>query len=71
MKSYEFRQIPPFEDTHDTVDGYIKYYISFSITIIFILEFLVKLIALGFVLEENTYLRDNWNKLDFLVVVVG
>ncbi len=26
---------------------------------------------MGFVLEEGTYLRDGWNKLDFIVVSVG
>ena len=27
--------------------------------------------AMGFVLHENSYIRDYWNWIDFLVVVVG
>jgi len=32
-------------------------------------EMVIKIIALGFVLNKNSYLRNNWNILDFLVVV--
>ena len=39
--------------------------------IIFTMEMTLKTIALGFVLEPNTYLRDPWNVLDFVVVIVG
>lgn len=41
------------------------------ITFIFIGEFLIKVIAMGFLLGKNSYLGDNWNKLDFIVVVTG
>ena len=44
-----------------------KFDILFSM--IFISEFLLKIIAMGFVLEKNTYLRNGWNVLDFTVVV--
>lgn len=37
----------------------------------FYIEFVFKVIGDGFVLEEGTYLRDNWNKLDFLIVVIS
>ena len=36
---------------------------------IFIIEMVVKVISLGFVLELNSYLRNTWNQLDFLIVV--
>lgn len=39
--------------------------------ILFTLEFLVKVVAFGFIMESNTYLHDLWNWLDFLVVVTG
>jgi hypothetical protein len=39
--------------------------------IIFTIEMIVKVIALGFALEKNSYLRDPWNILDFIVVIVG
>lgn len=34
----------------------------------FALESLTKAIAMGFVMDENSYLRENWNKLDFFIV---
>ncbi len=37
----------------------------------FYVEFILKVIGEGFVMHEGTYLRDNWNKLDFLIVVVS
>ena len=38
---------------------------------IFCLEALLKVIALGFVLHSDSYLRNGWNVLDFIVVVTG
>ncbi|GIL88323.1 hypothetical protein Vretifemale_16288 [Volvox reticuliferus] len=32
---------------------------------------ILKIISMGFVLKKGTYLRDGWNVLDFLVVVVS
>ena len=40
-------------------------------TSIFIAEFMLKAVACGFMFGENAYLRDSWNQLDFLVVVVS
>lgn len=39
--------------------------------LVFIFEAGIKIIALGFVLKKNSYLRDPWNCLDFFVVFVG
>lgn len=36
---------------------------------IFVLESLMKIIAKGFVLHEDTYLRESWDQLDFVIVV--
>ncbi|CAK9057471.1 unnamed protein product [Durusdinium trenchii] len=41
------------------------------LTCFFTLEFVLKVIAFGFVLDETSYLRDAWNWLDFVVVVTG
>lgn len=38
---------------------------------IFITEFLIKIIGMGFISEPGTYLRDGWNILDFLVVITS
>lgn len=39
--------------------------------IIYTLEMIFKIIAMGFVTREHSYLRDPWNKLDFVVVIMG
>ena len=39
--------------------------------VIFSIEMVLKIIAMGFVLEKNSYLRDPWNILDFTVVILG
>jgi hypothetical protein len=40
-------------------------------TWIFFVEFIIKVIAMGFVVHKNSYLRDPWNWLDFVVVCTG
>ena len=40
-------------------------------SLIFTLEAVIKIIALGFVFGKNTYLRDPWNVIDFFIVVTG
>lgn len=40
-------------------------------TMLFTLEFVLKVIAQGFVLGVGAYLRDSWNIIDFLVVVTA
>ena len=40
-------------------------------TITFTLEAVIKIMAMGFCLHRNSYLRDPWNWLDFLVVCIG
>ena len=37
--------------------------------IIFLLEAVFKVSAMGFVLDEGSYLRDNWNKIDIIIVI--
>ena len=39
--------------------------------VVFLFEMIVKIIALGFVLDEGSYVRDNWNKIDLIIVVVS
>ena len=51
----------------------IEYIISSNMdmvfTSLFTVEFLIKSVGLGFMNEKKTYLVENWNKLDFLVVI--
>ena len=37
--------------------------------IIFLLEAVFKIIAMGIAIDEGSYLRDNWNKIDIIIVV--
>lgn len=38
-------------------------------TILYSLEMFIKIMGLGFILNEGAYLRDSWNILDFVIVV--
>ena len=40
-------------------------------TVLFTLECVIKLIAMGFILDDGAYLRDGWNWLDFTVVITA
>ena len=40
-------------------------------TAAFVFEMCAKIVALGFALHERAYLRDPWNWLDFLIVIVS
>ena len=42
--------------------------LDFVFNYLFILEFVLKVIALGFAMDEGSYLRDSWNRLDFFIV---
>ena len=44
-------------------------FIIFSL--VFTLESIIKIIALGFIFGKNTYLRDPWNVMDFLIVITA
>jgi len=46
-------------------------YINLVFNGIFIAEMLTKIVALGFVLHEGAYLRNAWNVLDFLIVIIS
>lgn len=37
----------------------------------FAIECLVRVIALGFIMDSGSYLRDSWNQLDFFIVVTS
>jgi hypothetical protein len=38
-------------------------------TISFFIEMIIKQVALGFIMDEGSYLRESWNQLDFFIVV--
>jgi len=44
-------------------------FIDTFFNVIFFLEALIKICALGFAFDEGSYLSDNWNKLDITIVL--
>lgn len=38
-------------------------------TFAFLLECIIKVIALGFIMDRGSYIRETWNQLDFFIVV--
>mmetsp|Transcript_15885 Transcript_15885/g.11209 ORF Transcript_15885/g.11209 Transcript_15885/m.11209 type:complete len:144 (+) Transcript_15885:399-830(+) len=40
-------------------------------TCIFLMEFIIKVVSMGFFVHKNSYLRDLWNWLDFFVVAIS
>lgn len=58
-------------DEPQLTDEYQKKTINFileTISIIFLIEFSIKVVVMGFYWGEKTYLRDPWNILDFGIV---
>lgn len=39
--------------------------------ILYTIEMVLKILALGFILNKGSYLRDSWNILDFVIVMSG
>lgn len=40
-------------------------------TFIYTVECIIKILAFGFIVHKRSYLRDGWNILDFVVVIIG
>ena len=45
--------------------------LDFIFNYFFILEMTLKIIALGFAMDEGSYLRDSWNRLDYFIVMTS
>mmetsp|Transcript_58372 Transcript_58372/g.186072 ORF Transcript_58372/g.186072 Transcript_58372/m.186072 type:complete len:1616 (+) Transcript_58372:485-5332(+) len=59
---------PDFEETNL---GKVLALSEYFFTVGFVTEMTFKVTGMGFVLAPGTYLRDGWNVMDFLVVVLG
>ena len=42
--------------------------LNYVVNFVFIFEMVIKIIALGFVIDRGSYLRESWNILDFFIV---
>ncbi|XP_067122781.1 muscle calcium channel subunit alpha-1-like isoform X2 [Centruroides vittatus] len=45
--------------------------IEYVFLVIFTIECIMKIIAYGFMLHSGAYLRNGWNFLDFIIVIIG
>ena len=45
--------------------------LDITFNVLFIIECVLKVIALGFTMDDGSYLRDSWNGLDFFIVVTS
>jgi len=45
--------------------------LEYVFMVIFSAEAIIKIIAYGFILHNGAYMRNGWNILDFVIVVVG
>ncbi|KAJ8257517.1 hypothetical protein GJAV_G00186440 [Gymnothorax javanicus] len=45
--------------------------VEYAFLIIFTIETFLKIIAYGLVMHQNAYVRNGWNMLDFIIVIVG
>ena len=59
------------DESSNSIQAHISNGFDLAFTICFDIEFLVKSVAFGFVLSPDAYLRDNWNKLDFIIVIMS
>jgi hypothetical protein len=41
------------------------------LSIIFIVEAIIKIIAMGFIIHRYSYLRQGWNVIDFIIAISG
>jgi len=45
--------------------------LNIVMTFIFLVEALIKIVAMGLAFDFNTYLRDGWNVIDLVIVISG
>lgn len=58
-----------FLEYDETTDVQIySLYVDFFFNFAFLFEMVFKIIAMGLVMDEGSYLRENWNRLDFFIV---
>lgn len=50
---------------------YLMEMIDLVFTILYTVEMVLKIMGMGFVMNRGAYLRDNWNILDFFIVITS
>ncbi|XP_028302810.1 calcium channel, voltage-dependent, L type, alpha 1D subunit, a isoform X3 [Gouania willdenowi] len=62
--------VPFPEDDSNSVNHDLET-VEYAFLIIFTIETFLKIIAYGLVMHQNAYVRNGWNMLDFVIVVIG
>ena len=60
-----------YDPNHLTTKQLAIYYAEYVFLVLFTMEMVLKIIAFGFCFGPNTYMKNQWNWLDFSVVVIG
>ena len=55
--------------THGYIISLIFDFIDTFLNLVFLVEAIIKICAMGFALDEGSYLRDHWNKIDIIIVI--
>ena len=59
-----------YSDKSSSVNEIIDIFGAFF-TVVFAIEALLKICAMGLVMHKKSYLREGWNIMDFLIVISG
>lgn len=46
-------------------------YIDWTFNILFLFEMMIKMIAMGLIMDNGSYLRESWNRLDCFIVITS
>ena len=74
IKEYSTSEFSSQAEFDSTIHGQLTKWSDYAdifLNVIYIFEFLIKSIAMGLVLDKNSYLSVSWNKLDFIIVVTS
>jgi hypothetical protein len=52
----------------DNINVVVSNYVDYILNAGFLFECICKILALGFIMDDGSYLRDSWNKMDFFIV---
>uniref|UniRef100_A0A4X2LTP7 Voltage-dependent L-type calcium channel subunit alpha n=1 Tax=Vombatus ursinus TaxID=29139 RepID=A0A4X2LTP7_VOMUR len=61
----------PFPEDDSNADNHNLEQVEYVFLVIFTVETALKIVAYGLVLHPSAYIRNGWNLLDFVIVVVG
>lgn len=60
-----------YDVTYESKWNKVLDYLDIFFSVVFLIECILKVIAMGFIRHKKAYLRDTWNCIDFIIVVVS